>query len=684
MIQRRTLGMAAGGAVLAVSAIALAAYAAPSLSAPGKLSGAKVDNFMLVDQTGLGHELYYHGDQPAIVIVTAALGDPASERAIAATEAVARAYKDKKIEFFILNSSRNDSRDEIAAAAAKVGLPVLHDELQLVGRALGVSQTAEAFVITPGDWRIAYHGPIDESFAARKTAGASLVQALDAVLAGRSPQATDIKVKGAPIAFPDRARAAEFTKISYSKDVAPILEAKCVTCHVKGGMAPFAMDSYQTVKGFAPMIREALRTKRMPPFHADPHYGRWENDMRLTNEEILKVVNWVEAGAPRGSGADPLTDNTAPASEWPLGEPDMIVEIPAYDVPASGVVDYQDWSIPTKLTEGKWLKATSWKPGVRETVHHVLAGWMPQVRDDGRGFSWTTSLGGYGPGGEDNLTPDSTGIYIPAGGSFTFQMHYTPIGRKVTDATKVGLYFYDKEPEYILRQVAVTDFSLELPPGEARHKERAYLEFPHDAILYGTQPHAHYRGYASKLTIRYPDGTEKILLNQPRYDFAWQREYIFEGGLEVPAGSKLIADYVFDNSAANKYNPDPKMKVTFGEQTHEEMLFTFVRFRWKGETSSNRLDQHQRDLQAGALVGALDDNIDGKLQLAEFRNSPQFAPFRQFFGVADKNKDGGIDKAEMAEAQKLMQSMRPGRGGGSGAPAAPADSGTEAMMSRGG
>lgn len=315
--------------------------------------------------------------------------------------------------------------------------------------------------------------------------------------------------------------------------------------------------------------------------------------------------------------------------------------------------------MPTNLTEGKWLKATAWKAGATPTVHHALAGWIPEVRADGRGFSWNTSMGGYGPGGETNLSPDSTGTYLPPGGSFSFQMHYTPVGKPMRDETQVGLYFYDQEPKYILRQASVTDFSLELPAGKGRHREQAYLEFPHDALLYGTQPHCHSRCYSTKLTLRYPDGREKVLLNQPRYDFGWQREFIFDKLLEVPAGSKLIAEYVFDNSVDNRANPDPKRDVTFGEQTSEEMLFTFVRFRWKDETSAARKDDYQKALQAGVMFGALDDNIDGKLQLAEFRNAPRFAPFKQFFPMVDADKNGGIDKAEMAVAMAMLQKMRP-------------------------
>lgn len=292
------------------------------------LIGKRVDNFMLPDQRGMGHELHYYAKRPAIVIVSAALGDAGSERAIAALDKLRATYSAKQVEFFVLNSSPADTRDEITAAA-KGELPVLADELQLVGRSLGVTRTGEAFVVDPRTWSVVYHGPVE-------TAGAGVAPALDALLAGGKVKVAEAPVQGTAIPFPDRQRAAEHAKISYARDVAPILEAKCVSCHTAGGMGPFAMDSYAKVKGFSPMIREALRTKRMPPFHADAHWGAWKNDMSLSPQQIKTVVNWVEAGAPRGEGDDPLAKPRPALADWPMGKPDVIVKVPAFDVPRRG------------------------------------------------------------------------------------------------------------------------------------------------------------------------------------------------------------------------------------------------------------------------------------------------------------------------------------------------------------
>jgi mono/diheme cytochrome c family protein len=577
----------------------------------------------------------------------------------------------------------SSDHSKFSGVPGSADLPVLADELQLVGRALGVTTTAEAFVIDPKTWTIVYHGPIDDSFAQKKDKKANLTEALNAVLAGTSVPVADAQAKGTPVDFPDRKKQAEFAKIDYATEIAPILAEKCVTCHTQGGMGPFAMNSYDVIKGFSPMIREVLRTKRMPPYHSDNHGAIWTDDMRLKDAQIKSIVNWIEAGSPRGAGKDPLPDAAKPAPKWPLGEPDVIVKLPTFDVPATGVVDYQDRSVATNLTEGKWLKATAWA-NASPTVHHALAGYIPTVNPNGRGFSWNVALGGYGPGGAPNLTPADTGIYLPAGGSYAWQMHYTPVGKPTTDMTEVGYYFYKEQPKYILRQASITDFSIEIPAGEGRHMETAYLEFPHDAEVFGVQPHCHSRCYSTKLRIRYPDGTEKVLLNQPRYYFSWQREYHFKEMLEVPKGSLLIADYVYDNSEANKDNPDPHKNVTFGEQTSEEMLFTFARFRFKGETTSERHDEWFNELQANVAFDALDDDIDGKLTPAEFRNDPRFKPMLKFLPMVDTDKDGALSKAEFANALQMMRKMRQSGTAPGGAPAAsPAapkdDAGTAAM-----
>jgi hypothetical protein len=493
---------------------------------------------------------------------------------------------------------------------------------------------------------VVYRGPVSGVSAA-----------LDAVLAGKAAPAATAASAGGLIDFPARTAP---QKISYAKDVAPILEKNCVGCHQEGGIGPFALSSYEMVKGFSPMIREVIRTDRMPPYNADPHVGRFSDDKNLTPAEAKTLVHWIEAGAERGDGPDPLAARKHVAAEWPLGKPDMVIKIPAFEVPASGVVDYQRPAIANTQTEGRWIRATTVKPGDRQAVHHVLTGWMEQMPADGRSSEarWRGSVGGYAVGAESTVFDGDVGAYLPAGGAIGFQMHYTPYGKATVDNSEIGVYFRKDAPKYIMRNVVVIDPTIEIGPNEPRHKEVAYVEFPNDALLYSAFPHAHYRAYSSDLWLYTPDGKKTLLLSLPRYDFNWQRSYEFAQPIRIPAGSKLVAHYVYDNSKANPANPDPSIKVSWGEQSHEEMLFTSVAFRWLDETAEKQVDSDARFAQT-RMLGMMDDNLDGKLQKAELRGR-MGEMLGRFWATIDKNQDGALDRAELAAAQAMMPQRRRG------------------------
>src|SRR6185503_11088323 len=275
------------------------------------------------------------------------------------------------------------------------------------------------------------------------------------------------KVTGKAIDFADRKRAAEFKKISYVRDVAPILADKCVACHTENGVAPFAMNSYEVVKGFSPMIREAVRAKRMPPYQSDDRHGTdFKNDLNLSNQQILTLVNWVEAGSPRGEGEDPLPKIVKPAPQWPFGQPDVVLDLPSFDIPASGIVPYQHLTVPNPAKEAKFLKSVVYLPGANKAVHHIVAGWNPDGKTS-MGQNWDTDTGGWGPGSDPTRYPTDTGNKVGAGGTFVFQMHYTPNGTAQTDKTKVGIYYAKAPPNNILRQLGIADFSIEIPAGES-------------------------------------------------------------------------------------------------------------------------------------------------------------------------------------------------------------------------
>jgi len=330
----RLLGTAQLTLTVAASALALS-------------PGDRVDNFRLLDQNGASHELYYLSDAKSVVIMVHGNGCPIVRNTVPALKEIRDRYRDKGVEFLLINSNLQDGRDAVAKEAAEFGIdfPILVDETQLIGESLGVMRTADVFVIDPKTWKLLYRGPVDDrlAYGAQRPAASKhyLTDALDALLAGKPVAVAQTDALGCIVNFPERERREAHAKISYTERIAPLLADRCASCHRDGGVAPWSMNNYDKVRGFAPMIREAIRTRRMPPWHADPHYGSFVGDRSISNEDAKTLVHWIEAGAPRGKGPDPLARLDTKWSEWTLGKPDLIVEVPAYDVPASGVVSYQ-------------------------------------------------------------------------------------------------------------------------------------------------------------------------------------------------------------------------------------------------------------------------------------------------------------------------------------------------------
>jgi len=647
---------AAAVAALATCAGVAAVVAAPAPNAPVP---DKVGDFRLTDTARLSHQLHYFSYAPAIVLMSQTDGAPLSRAGAAELARLQAAYKDQGVLFYMINSNVSNTREQAAleAASNKFAVPVLMDDLQLVGEQLNVQREGEVFVLNPKDgFKVAYHGPLDDRFntnrpnlnAPVKTAYAA--SAINAVLAGQpvANRRVDIKA-GQPIAFPARARAQENAQISYAKTIAPLLQAKCVTCHQKGGIGPFQMNSYEVVKGFAPMMRETILTKRMPPFFADPHVGKWSNETSLTPDETTTLVHWIEAGAPRGAGEDILKTKAGEAPEWParLGKPDVVVQLPAFNVPASGIVEYQRMMVPNPFKQDVWLRAVAFQPGARAALHHITTKYFADPNLPPANIPGST-VGSYVPGAGVQVYNEGTGAPVPVGGELRYTMHYTTTGKAMTDSSKVGYYLLKTPPEVIRRAAEITNPGLYIPAGEARHTEYAYIEFPADAILYSIHPHAHYRGYAAELTMITPDGKASPLISVPHYDFNWQLDYDLAQPLLVKKGSKLRAKWVYDNSAHNPGNPNPKRNVTWGEQTPDEMMYFRVNYRWVDETSHHVRNDLQNSLNESRIIGAVDTNLDGKLQIDELTGD--YASLKPRFAELDLNHDGGLDLKELKAA----------------------------------
>ncbi len=558
----------------------------PAASALALNPGDRVDNFRLLDQNGTSHELYYLSDATAVVIMVHGNGCPIVRNTVPGLKAIRDRYREQGVEFLLITSNLQDDRDAVAREAAEfeINFPIMVDQTQLIGESLGVVRTADVFVIDPKNWKLVYRGPMDDRLAygaQRPTATKHyLTDALDATLAGKAVAVAQAETLGCIVNFPERDRRDAHAKISYSERIAPLLADRCASCHREGGVAPWAMNGYGKVRGFAPMIREVIRTKRMPPWHADPHYGSFVGDRSISDDDAKMLVHWIEAGAPRGTGPDLLAAMDSNWSEWTLGKPDLIVEVPAYAVPATGVISYQYPVARNPLGRDVWIRAIEIVPGNRSVVHHVLAGIDDPNNGERRAIRGQIGeLGGYAPGKNAALYPPDTGIFLRKEANFRFQMHYTPNGKAITDVTRVGYYFYDKRPKHALEMVMILDASLEIPANSKSHSQSLEQVFGHDVMLYSLLPHAHLRGRAARFTAHYPDGGTEILLSVPKYDFNWQPLYVLNPSKLIPAGSRIVLDMSWDNSAQNPANPDPTQVVHWGDQTWEEMNVGWFRFR---------------------------------------------------------------------------------------------------------
>jgi hypothetical protein len=389
---------------------------------------------------------------------------------------------------------------------------------------------------------------------------------------------------GVSLAEPDKTPK---KNVTYAKQVSRIIQDKCQTCHHAGTAAPFTLGTYDDVAKRADTIREVISEKRMPPWHADPRYGKFGNDRHLTQGEIETLLTWLDTGRQLGDKRD-LPEPRVYEEGWVIGKPDVIFELPEErTVPATGVVPYQYYRTPTNFKEDVWVQAAEGRPGNRGVVHHIVVSIAePTAKSQGgpanRGFG-ESILVGEAPGDIPLILPTGVAKRIPAGSEMVWQMHYTPNGKEAKDRSQVGLIFYKgkEPPKYNSQTLAIGENGFVIPPGAANHKVESEWTAPRDALLLSFMPHMHLRGKDFEYRAEYPDGRKETILSVPHYDFNWQTQYRLAEPLRLPKGTKVHCTAHFDNSAANPANPDSKVEVRYGEQTWEEMMIGWADFVWQ-------------------------------------------------------------------------------------------------------
>jgi hypothetical protein len=362
--------------------------------------------------------------------------------------------------------------------------------------------------------------------------------------------------------------------VTFTKDVAPIFYKNCTGCHRPGEIAPMSLLTYNDARPWAKSIREKVANREMPPWHADPKYGEWRNDRRISQEAINTILAWVNNGAKEGDPKDlpPMPEYTP---GWRIGKPDQTFSAPEQSVPAEGVVDYQYLSVPTNFKEDRYITSAEIRSSANAVVHHVIV----FVQEPGATSRLQGKLlVGFAPGEDPAVFRPGFGRKIPAGSNLLFQIHYTPNGTAMKDVTTVGLIYAKAPVEHTVVTRPVLQTAFEIPAGHPNYEVKSSFTFTQSAQLYSFMPHMHLRGKDFEYKAVFPDGTAKILLSVPRYDFSWQTYYVLKDPIAVPKGTRIECVAHFDNSTNNKYNPDPAKVVKWGDQTWEEMMIGWMSF----------------------------------------------------------------------------------------------------------
>jgi len=407
-------------------------------------------------------------------------------------------------------------------------------------------------------------------------------------------------IAGAATAQPQSASAPP----TFYRDVLPVLQQRCQGCHRPGQVAPMSLLTFPEVRPWAKAIRQAVLTRRMPPWFADPQYGAFRNEARLSGAEIATIERWVDTGSSEGRSEDappPLAFD----DEWTIGKPDWIVQLPReLPVPASGKVEYVHVRVPLGLPDDHWVRAIEARPSHPEVVHHidVLAfdprtskygklepgrpytdpfdpASLPRGDDDGTGEAYGDGaelMGGYIPGNNRSELGPGRARFLPRGSDLMLVIHFTPNGKATSERSRVAFLFSERPPTERVRRYLLENYRFAIPPNTADFVVHSLVTLRANARLLSLTPHMHLRGKSFRYEAVLPDGRRETLLVLPRYDFHWQLTYYLAEPRLLPKGTRIECTAHYDNSVNNPYNPDPDRTVRWGEQTWDEMMTGIV------------------------------------------------------------------------------------------------------------
>jgi len=535
-------------------------------------------------------------DAKATALIFFSTECPIGNRYVPYLNKLSEQLKTKHIDLYGIVSDPTTTRKAAAEwqKTYDIKFPILFDSSGQLARALSPTRMPEAYVLA-SDGSLQYRGRIDDGWASighprQNIEHHDLEDALRAVASGQ-PVATP-KTDAVGCFFESNRASSTSSKVSYTRDIAPIVNANCVTCHRPGQVAPFSLLTYEDVSKRAELIAHVTQIRYMPPWKPADHFNQFLHERRLSDDEIALFQTWEKTGAAEGDDAD-LPPAPTFATGWALGEPDVVLKMPdSFDIPASGRDIYRAFVIPTNFAEDRYIAGVEFKPGNARVVHHAIlyldnSGQARKLDDadpgpgyksfGGPGFLPSGGLGGWAPGATPYLLKPGTARLVRSGADVVFQMHYHPSGKPESDQSSIAIYFAKQPITRTIINLPLITRDIDIPPGDKNYTRHVTATLPIDATLIGATPHMHLLGRDMKVTATKPDGALVPIIHISNWDFRWQDQYQFANEIRLPKGTRLDLEATYDNSADNPNNPnDPPQRVRHGEQTTNEMCICFL------------------------------------------------------------------------------------------------------------
>ena len=556
--------------------------------------GEQVPDFTLTPITGEPRSLSTSTGTPGLVIAIRDVYCPLSAKTGPKIAALEDDYRKRGWRFLYLNVSSHNPPDEMGEEAKRLGLDgaYVHEPKSPLAHFLDTRTTTEVFVL---DTRrtLRYRGAIDDQhgigFSRTKPRTNYLVEALDAIGRGEPVSIAATTAPGCELRVPTV--ATKRPDATYHNRISRILERACVECHREGAGSPPPLETYEQVVGTRAMVRQVVSDRTMPPWFAKEGSGPWHNPHPLSEKDRRAIIEWIEGGAPEGDASDAPLPRTW-SKGWSLGQPDVVVgKSRSESVPAEGVLDYRVHFLECPNDQARWVDAIEIRPSHPAVVHHVLV-FVEEPRRAGESreaYRARAALGLDGffaslvPG--QGATEFARGMAkrLPRNAWLKVQVHYQPNGRAVDSTIEIGFHFAKGAPKHRLTTASARNTSFEIPAGAKSHQVRASYTFAEQSRLVAFMPHMHLRGRAFRFELERPGEERTTVLDIPSYDFNWQLRYALVEPIAVPRGSRLHATAWYDNSAENPANPDPSLRVRFGEQTADEMMIGYFDYFTEAE-----------------------------------------------------------------------------------------------------